>query len=183
MYGFKVDYIDDIILYTQMIIREWKSRRACGIIDMAQNRFEVGYDEIYKAWLKEDLQMTLTPGPNTYDQVEDMVSKTQPSKDLASLYRKVSLPSGWKEVQHRYLRKLRSSYSRKSIIWKNRAMTRRRIERVDQNKEALLVKAEEVGQQIDWVIGKIARIVLEIVVSLRALHEVSKSFPAEERNF
>ncbi|MCE3216151.1 hypothetical protein HAX54_005118 [Datura stramonium] len=44
---------------------------------MAQNRFETGYDKLYKASLKEDLQMTLTPGPDTYDQVEDVESKAQ----------------------------------------------------------------------------------------------------------
>ncbi|MCE3216150.1 hypothetical protein HAX54_005117, partial [Datura stramonium] len=43
------------------------------------------------------------------------------------------------------------------------AMTRRRIEQVDQNKEALLVKTEEFDQQIDWVKRRIARIDLEIV--------------------
>ncbi|MCE5166542.1 hypothetical protein HAX54_021513 [Datura stramonium] len=54
-----------------------KSRRVRGTTDMAQNRFESGYDKLCKAWLKKNLQMTLTPGTNTYDQVEDVESKGQ----------------------------------------------------------------------------------------------------------
>ncbi|MCE2055140.1 hypothetical protein HAX54_042056 [Datura stramonium] len=77
MNKFKVDYIDDTMPYVQMIIWEWKSRRVFGTIDLAPNRFEARYDKLFKAWLTRDLQMTLTPGPDTYDQVEDMESKAQ----------------------------------------------------------------------------------------------------------
>ncbi|MCE3050942.1 hypothetical protein HAX54_048577 [Datura stramonium] len=62
------------------------------------------------------------------------------------------------------------------------AMTRRRIEQIDQNKESLLVKTEEIDQQLDWVKRKITRIDMEIAVSLRALNEVFESLPAQERN-
>ncbi|MCD7473561.1 hypothetical protein HAX54_015496 [Datura stramonium] len=44
---------------------------------LAENRFNSGYDEAYKAWLEEDLEGTVIPGPNAFDQVEDRESKIQ----------------------------------------------------------------------------------------------------------
>ncbi|MCD9645797.1 hypothetical protein HAX54_035052 [Datura stramonium] len=64
------------------------------------------------------------------------------------------------------------------------AMTRRKIEQIDHNRDNLLVKTEEVDLQIDWVERRIAEIDLEIAESLRALHKALQSLgilhPIEE---
>ncbi|MCD9640784.1 hypothetical protein HAX54_026432 [Datura stramonium] len=118
--------------------------------------------------------MTLVPGPDTYDQVEVVESKAQ---------------EGWLAIKMERGSATVSEETKKTLLEKiNKmeeeiAITRRRIERVDQNKEALLVKTEEVDQQMDWVKRKIARLDLEIDASLRTLNEASGSLPAKERNF
>ncbi|MCD7469812.1 hypothetical protein HAX54_009062 [Datura stramonium] len=123
---------------------------------------------------QEDLQITLTPGPDTYDQVEDVESKAQEGRLAITMERGSATVSG--ETEKSLLEKINK-------VEEYIAMTRRRIEQVDQNKEALLVMTEEIDQQMDWVKRRIARIDLEIAASIRALHEVSKSFPTQWKNF
>ncbi|MCD9644279.1 hypothetical protein HAX54_032460 [Datura stramonium] len=52
------------------------------------------------------------------------------------------------------------------------AMTRRKIEQIDHNRDNLLVKIEEVDLQIDWVERRIAEIDLDIAESLKDLCKV-----------
>ncbi|MCD9640786.1 hypothetical protein HAX54_026434 [Datura stramonium] len=118
--------------------------------------------------------MTLVPGPDIYDQVEDVEPKAQEGRLVIKMERGLATVS--EETKKSLLEKINK-------MEEEIAITRRRIEWVDQNKEALLVKIEEVDQQMDWVKRKIARIDLEIAASLRALNEASGSLPAQERNF
>ncbi|KAH0744464.1 hypothetical protein KY290_032457 [Solanum tuberosum] len=43
---------------------------------IAADRFNAGYDETYKAWLKGNIQSISSPVPNSYRSVEDKESKT-----------------------------------------------------------------------------------------------------------
>uniref|UniRef100_M1D7R8 Uncharacterized protein n=1 Tax=Solanum tuberosum TaxID=4113 RepID=M1D7R8_SOLTU len=58
------------------MLREWK--RAVRMKDgtIAADRFNAGYDETYKAWLKGNIQSISSPVPNSYRSVEDKESKT-----------------------------------------------------------------------------------------------------------
>ncbi|MCD7460954.1 hypothetical protein HAX54_044904 [Datura stramonium] len=64
MDSYKVDYTDETVSLAMAIIQEWKSRRVCRIKDIAPDRFNAGYFDLYKSWLKEDLARTVEPGPN-----------------------------------------------------------------------------------------------------------------------
>ena len=56
------------------ILREWSG---VGYLkeSIAKDRYNAGYDEAYKGWLKMDILRTITPGPHLDRQVEDVDAK------------------------------------------------------------------------------------------------------------
>ncbi|KAK4716200.1 hypothetical protein R3W88_014538 [Solanum pinnatisectum] len=64
---------------------------------IAVDRFNAGYDETYKAWLKDDIQGISFPVPNIYRDVEDKESK--------ALIELRELKKEAQEMHHEFLRK------------------------------------------------------------------------------
>lgn len=49
MDSYKIDYTDETVPLAEVIIREWKSRRICGIKDMTPDKLNKRYFDLYKA--------------------------------------------------------------------------------------------------------------------------------------
>ena len=60
---------------TLEMLREWKRAKRMKKDTVAPDRFDAGYDEIYKAWLKNNIQSISSPVPNSCRSVEDKGSK------------------------------------------------------------------------------------------------------------
>ncbi|KAK4706703.1 hypothetical protein R3W88_033742 [Solanum pinnatisectum] len=69
------DIGDDRVHEASEILREWKKAVRIDEKTIAVDRFNVGYDQTYKAWLKDDIQGISFPVPNIYRSVEDKESK------------------------------------------------------------------------------------------------------------
>ncbi|KAK4721562.1 hypothetical protein R3W88_011795 [Solanum pinnatisectum] len=57
------------------MLREWKKAVRMDEKTIAVDRFNAGYDETYKAWLKDNVQGISFPVSNIYRSVEDKESK------------------------------------------------------------------------------------------------------------
>ncbi|MCD7472108.1 hypothetical protein HAX54_013047 [Datura stramonium] len=64
-----IDHEEGRVPYAKDITIECESATILKRDTLAKDRFNTRCDEAYKAWLKEELQGTLVPGPNIYDRV------------------------------------------------------------------------------------------------------------------
>ncbi|KAH0712594.1 hypothetical protein KY289_008553 [Solanum tuberosum] len=69
------DIGDDRVLEASEMLKEWKKALRMNKYTIPANWFNVGYDEAYKAWLKDNLKGIFFPVPNIYRSVEDKESK------------------------------------------------------------------------------------------------------------
>ncbi|KAH0743549.1 hypothetical protein KY290_031542 [Solanum tuberosum] len=69
------DIGDDRVPEASKMLREWKRAMRMKEDTIAADRFNVGYDETYKAWLKGNIQGISFSVPNIYRSVEDKESK------------------------------------------------------------------------------------------------------------
>ncbi|KAK4734345.1 hypothetical protein R3W88_008606 [Solanum pinnatisectum] len=69
------DIGDDRVHEASEMLREWKKAVRMDEKTIAVDRFNAGYDETYKAWLKDNIQGISFPVPNIYRSVEDKESK------------------------------------------------------------------------------------------------------------
>ncbi|XP_049343488.1 uncharacterized protein LOC125807795 [Solanum verrucosum] len=70
------DIGDDRVPEASEMLREWKRAVRMNKDTIAIDRFNAGYDETYKAWLKRNIQGISFSVPNIYRSVEDKESKT-----------------------------------------------------------------------------------------------------------
>ncbi|KAK4710383.1 hypothetical protein R3W88_004896 [Solanum pinnatisectum] len=69
------DIGDDRVHEASEMLREWKKVVRMDEKTIVVDRFNAGYDQTYKAWLKDDIQGISFPVPNIYRSVEDKESK------------------------------------------------------------------------------------------------------------
>ncbi|KAH0647581.1 hypothetical protein KY285_032829 [Solanum tuberosum] len=69
------DIGDDRVPEASEMLREWKRAVRMNKDTIAIDRFNAGYDETYKAWLKRNIQGISFSVPNIYRSVEDKESK------------------------------------------------------------------------------------------------------------
>ncbi|KAK4726792.1 hypothetical protein R3W88_031709 [Solanum pinnatisectum] len=69
------DVGDDRVHEASEMLREWKKAVRMDEKTIVVDRFNAGYDQTYKAWLKDDIQGISFPVPNIYCSVEDKESK------------------------------------------------------------------------------------------------------------
>uniref|UniRef100_M1E1A0 DUF7745 domain-containing protein n=1 Tax=Solanum tuberosum TaxID=4113 RepID=M1E1A0_SOLTU len=69
------DIGDDRVPEASEMLREWKKAVRMDKDTIAADRFNAGYDETYKGWLKDNLQGISFPVPNIYRSLEDKESK------------------------------------------------------------------------------------------------------------
>ncbi|KAK4727284.1 hypothetical protein R3W88_032201 [Solanum pinnatisectum] len=91
------DIGDDRVHEASEMLREWKKAVRMDEKTIAVDRFNAGYDETYKAWLKDDIQGISFPVPNIYRSVEDKESK--------ALIELRELKKEAQEMHHEFLRK------------------------------------------------------------------------------
>ena len=71
------DIGDDRVHDASEMFREWKSDKRMGKDTIALDRFNTGYDEGYKAWLKRDIQNISFQIPRSFRSVTDKEAKAQ----------------------------------------------------------------------------------------------------------
>ena len=69
------DIGDDRVVDASEMLREWKNARRMGKDTIAPDRFNAGYDEGYKAWLKRDIQNISFQIPRSFRSVTDKEAK------------------------------------------------------------------------------------------------------------
>uniref|UniRef100_M1DUV0 Uncharacterized protein n=1 Tax=Solanum tuberosum TaxID=4113 RepID=M1DUV0_SOLTU len=104
---------------------------------IAADRFNVGYDETYKAWLKDNIQGISFPVPNIYHSVEDKESKAL-----------IELREVRKEAQEMHNEFLRNQEEDKYAL-----------ESVSQELESL---RSDLGELNSWIKDKKSRMCLKI---------------------
>ena len=69
------DIRDDRVHDASEMLREWKNAKRMGKNTIALDRFNVGYDEGYKEWLKKDIQNISFQIPRSFRSVTDREAK------------------------------------------------------------------------------------------------------------
>ena len=69
------DIGDDRVDDASEMLREWKNAKRMGKDTIAPDRFNAGYDEGYKAWLKRDIQNISFQIPRSFRSVIDKKAK------------------------------------------------------------------------------------------------------------
>ena len=59
------------------MLREWKNAKRMGKDTIAPDRFNAGYDECFKAWLKRDIQNISFQIPRSFRSVTDKEAKAE----------------------------------------------------------------------------------------------------------
>lgn len=107
MTQYVIDYdVCDVVPYAINILQEWYGWITSKKKDLAKNRFQVRYDEVYKGSLEADLLGTLTPGTNVHYQVEDTKCKSQ--------VQMFNFQQQWEEREHEYQCEREQNY--KSLV-------------------------------------------------------------------
>ncbi|KAK4713125.1 hypothetical protein R3W88_019032 [Solanum pinnatisectum] len=71
----RIQTTPQIVHEASEMLREWKKAVRMDEKTITVDRFNTGYDQTYKTWLKDDIQGISFPVPNIYRSVEDKESK------------------------------------------------------------------------------------------------------------